>query len=411
MLAARAPVGDAELREAPAQVVVHLRIHEPTRALPERLGLRCALQRPDHGCVETREAAVALLPPGIREGPAVEHEPSPVLPAVVRVAPPVAEARELDLEARLHPGSGPPPAVDDPPEDAIELGDPDGRGLLDNLSEDPGGRRDALHEAGPPLEYPPVAVGAHRLHHPDQSEPPETFDPGVPVDGPFGLERIQIGVQQPLPCVPRDPRRPAEQEGGHVVLERPPASPLKVDEPRIAPQEHDVPGLEVPVHEVGGLLLEGECGEAPEVLLERALAEGDLREPEEVVLEVVQVPEDRALVEVRAGVGDAVVHGASPLDLKAGQAGESTGEVGLDPVRKRLSRTPPGLFERLMERRVAQVFGEPYPGAFIRRVDLGDGEPGGAQGAGEGEEGPVLQGFRAPRADRGLAVRAREAKV
>ena len=60
-----------------------------------------------------------------------------------------------------------------------------------------------------------------------------------------------------------------------------------------------------------------EGGEFLEVPLEVRLVERDLGQLEEMVLEVVEVPENRLPVEGGAGVGQRVVHDAAAQDLEA----------------------------------------------------------------------------------------------
>src|SRR5690606_3947870 len=63
--------------------------------------------------------------------------------------------------------------------------------------------------------------------------------------------------------------------------------------------------------------LEQEAGEPLEVSLEPRLVEGDLRELEEVVLEVVEIPEDRLAIERGPRIGDRVVDDPAADDLEA----------------------------------------------------------------------------------------------
>jgi hypothetical protein len=56
--------------------------------------------------------------------------------------------------------------------------------------------------------------------------------------------------------------------------------------------QHDVAGLEVAVQEERSVCLQQEVGELLEVTLEPLFIERDLRQLQEMVLEVVQVPDN-----------------------------------------------------------------------------------------------------------------------
>ena len=113
-------------------------------------------------------------------------------------------------------------------------------------------------------------------------------------------------------CVPRCVEIPREElvpdclgevglrvveERRHVVLGGLRGGPLIVDEPRFFVAHHDVPRLEIPIQEEVTRRLEQELGENVEIALQPRFVERNLGELEEVVFEVVQVPEDRLLIE------------------------------------------------------------------------------------------------------------------
>ena len=97
---------------------------------------------------------------------------------------------------------------------------------------------------------------------------------------------------------------------------------------------HDVAGLEVSVKEKTRFRFQQERREPLEIVLKGLLVEVDGHEFQEVVLEVIQVPPDRLLVEPAARITDREVHVAGGADLETGQVFEYL-PVHLDqPVRK-----------------------------------------------------------------------------
>ena len=156
--------------------------------------------------------------------------------------------------------------------------------------------------------------------------------------------------------------------------------------------DHDVAGLEVAVEEVASLGLEQELGEPLEVVLQRLLVERDLRQAQEVVLEVVEVPHHRLLVEAGPRVAHVVVQRPAGLDLEPRQ------DLDHLPVQvQRLGREPAvGAIRReeLEERRVAQILFQVDPLVEVLGVDLGHGQAALPEVAGELEEGAVLPDVR-----------------
>ena len=103
-------------------------------------------------------------------------------------------------------------------------------------------------------------------------------------------------------------------------------------------------------------------------------------------------------VEARPWVADAVVDVPTRLDLEPRQKPERLAIDG-DRVRaKRRALAPPS--QEVEQRRVAEVLLEIHPDPGVLAVDLGNGKPGGPEGSGEGQEGPVLKRIRVVHADR-----------
>jgi hypothetical protein len=122
-----------------------------------------------------------------------------------------------------------------------------------------------------------------------------------PIHRHVGGQDLQVVIDQLVPHRLRDRRLGIVEEGRHVVVDRSLPATLVIDEVRLALAQHDVAGLEVTVEEVVRVGLEQEPGQRAEILLQPLLVEGDVGQLQEMVLEVVQVPADRLLVERRRG--------------------------------------------------------------------------------------------------------------
>ncbi len=125
------------------------------------------------------------------------------------------------------------------------------------------------------------------------------------------------------------------QERGHVVVERPAASALKIYEPRLAVLYHDVAALEVAVHERAALRAKEHIGEILEVVLKTVFLKFKARGLQETVFEVIEVPQNRARVEMRRGIALREIHPDGSAELHVGQETHRLGQQLLLLGRKR----------------------------------------------------------------------------
>ncbi len=186
-------------------------------------------------------------------------------------------------------------------------------------------------------------------------------------------------------------------------MERAAAAALVVDEPGLAVAQHHVAALEVAVEEVRGVGLEEEVDQPLGVALEAVLVERDLRELQEVILEVVEVPPHRRPVERRARVGERVVDDAAALHLEARELGQ---HPPIDGQHRRGEVAALGrarVRQRAEERQIAEVLDEVDPGRLVDGVHLGDGQPDGSERLRVREERAVLLGIGAGHRDGGGA--------
>ncbi len=136
-----------------------------------------------------------------------------------------------------------------------------------------------------------------------------------------------------------------------------------------------------------------------EVVLQSGLAERDVGQLEEVVLEVVQVPQDRLAVERIPGIGDGVVHHPTAPDLEPWQPADHVAVYGHHRVGKGAASLCPGLVQGIEERRVSQVFEEVDTALFIVRDDLRNRKVDAAEGSRKRQECPILFVVRPHHAD------------
>ena len=191
------------------------------------------------------------------------------------------------------------------------------------------------------------------------------------------------------------------EEGGEIVLHRPPATALEVDEAGLPVPDHHVARLEVAVHEDLSFKGERVRAHAVEVVLQPDLVELEARELQEIVFEIVEVEVHHPGVELPVGEADAPVHAFAHLELHGGQQGHRV--VQPVPLFLREGAVREGGFQELEQLSLAQVLldiGHP-----VRRhaVHGGGVEPVVAELRVEREEGAVLGRIGADAADHGAA--------
>ncbi len=84
---------------------------------------------------------------------------------------------------------------------------------------------------------------------------------------------------------------------------------------------HDVARLEIAIEEVTVAGAQQKLRQAAEIVFQRLFIEGDAGEPEKVILEIVQIPDDGLAIEARARIAHLVIQIAAGFDLKTGQHG------------------------------------------------------------------------------------------
>src|SRR5713101_228379 len=151
----------------------------------------------------------------------------------------------------------------------------------------------------------------------------------------FAIERdeagkaVEIVIEELLAQIGREVGLGVVQERSDVILESAFAAALVVDKKGITVAQHDVAGLEVAVEKIIARRTEKKFGETSEIFLKGMFVEGDAGEAEEIVFEIVQVPGDGLAIETGIGIADAVIQIAAGFDLEARENGDNFA-IGFD---------------------------------------------------------------------------------
>src|ERR1700726_1921144 len=140
------------------------------------------------------------------------------------------------------------------------------------------------------------------------------------------------------------------EKGGNVVLQRPLAPALIVEEKRLSLAQHDIARLEIPIQKVVPSRTQQKFRQTAEIVFQRLLAERNTRKPQKIVLEIIQVPRDGLPIKAPARITHLVIQIAAGLDLKPRQCSDHF-PVGFD-YRKVDPIARPMLRKKLEERHV-----------------------------------------------------------
>src|SRR5258707_7938273 len=159
-------------------------------------------------------------------------------------------------------------------------------------------------------------VSAERLKNSGVDISIVVLEKSVAIDlGVFG-DAIEIVIEKLLTEFGREIGLCVEEERGQVVLECAFAATLVVEKIRFAVAKHDVAGLEVAIEEKIAFGTEKKLGEAFEIVFEGLFVEWNAGEAEEIIFEVVEIPDDGLAVETAAGVADGIGEIAAGVGFK-----------------------------------------------------------------------------------------------
>src|SRR5437899_1404877 len=203
----------------------------------------------------------------------------------------------------------------------------------------------------------------------------------------FAIERdeagkpIEIMIEELLAKIGREVSLGVIQERSDVILQGAFATALVVDKKGITVAQHDVAGLEVAVEKIIARGTEKKFGETSEVFLKGMFVEGDAGEAEEIVFEIVQIPGDGLAVETGIGIADFIIQVAAGFHLEAGQHGDDFA-IGLDHLGGDVLASAV-IGKELEERGVTEVFFEISAVGEVFGVDFRNGKAMAAKVFGE----------------------------
>src|ERR1017187_49162 len=109
------------------------------------------------------------------------------------------------------------------------------------------------------------------------------------------------------------------EQGSNIVVQRAFAPTLIVQKEWLAVAQHHVARLEVAIEKRVAARGQEKPGQTAKIALQLLLVEGNSRQLEKVILEVVQVPRNRLAVKAGAWITDFVVQVPRSLDLEPRQ--------------------------------------------------------------------------------------------
>src|SRR6267143_5640344 len=143
---------------------------------------------------------------------------------------------------------------------------------------------------------------------------------------------VQIVIEELLTELGRQVGLGIVQERGDVVLQSAFAAALIIHKKGMAVAQQDVAGLEVAIEKVIARSAQQKFRQSAKIVFKGLFVEGDTGEAEEIIFEVIQIPGDGLAIETGDGIADTVVQITAGFDLKAGQHGNYLA-IGFDDLR------------------------------------------------------------------------------
>src|SRR5467141_1915249 len=334
MLVAGAAERNHQILEAALLIAVDARIHERQDAGEKLMHAFLLIEIVDHRGVFAGESLEALFASRIREAAAIENEPAAISRLIFRqvlvkgktenpndqvfgfrseALQSLRGQHALEGVHQRRKGDGEPDVVKEPAE------------VLQRV-------RHALQKMSLALIETAKAVSPQCLQDADINigvvVPQKDFAVYLDKAG----KPVEIVIEKLLTELGRQVGFGIVQERGDVVLQSTFASALIVDKKGIAVAQQDVAGLEVAVEEIIAGSAQQKFRQAAKIVFEGLLVEGDAGEAEEIIFEIVQIPGDGLAIEAGDGIAHTVVQIAAGFDLKAGQHGDHFA-IGFDDWR------------------------------------------------------------------------------
>src|ERR1039458_7498066 len=228
--------------------------------------------------------------------------------------------------------------------------------------------RHALQKMRLALVKPTKAISSQRLQNAHINVSVEIMQKSFAPD--FGeiTQPLDIEIQQLLAQLRRQIGLRIVQQGSDVILQRPFAPTLIIQEKWLTTAQHDIAGLEIPIHKILAVGAQQKIRQAVEIVFQRLFVDRDCGRPQKVILEVVQIPGNRLPVKTSSRVANAVVQVLSRLNLKAGQHGH---HLAISFHRRRRDILPLAILrEKFKQRRVSEVFFEISTVLQILRINF-----------------------------------------
>src|ERR1039458_9564399 len=146
------------------------------------------------------------------------------------------------------------------------------------------------------------------------------------------------------------------------------AAALVVKEKGLAVAQHDIARLKIPVEKIVMAGAEQKLRQAAKVMLQRLFVEGYAGKPQEIILEIVQVPGDGLAIEAGSRITHFVIQVTACLDLKTRQRGNDLAVRFNRLLRDAIADTT--LAKKIKECRVSQILFKVGALAQILRIDL-----------------------------------------
>src|SRR5882672_1701290 len=390
MLAAGAAERNHQIFEAALLIVVDARIHQRQDAGEKLMNAFLLIEIVDHRGVFTGESLEALFASRIREAAAIENEPAAISRFIFREV--LVKGKTENTNDQVF-GFGSETLQFLRGQHALEGvhqrrkgdGEPD---VVKEPAEVFQGVRHALQKMSLALIKAAKAVSAQCLHDANVNIGVVVAQEDFAVYLDKAGEAVEIVTEELLTELGREVGLGIVQERGDVVLQSTFASALIVDKKGIAVAQQDVAGLEVAVKEVIARSAQQKFRQAAKIVFEGLLVEGDAGEAEEIIFEIVQIPGDGLAIETGDGITDTVVQIAACFDLKAGQHGDHFA-ISLDDWRSNVF-TGAIFGKELEEGGIAEVFLEISTVAQVFGVDFRDGKAMAPKMFGELQESSVF---------------------
>ena len=149
------------------------------------------------------------------------------------------------------------------------------------------------------LKIPPETVSSEHLQRAEKNKMTKlTIEIGL-VDRLIFAQGIDILLQQFLTETIGILRLCLPQERSDIIIERPFSSALKVDKPRFTVFDHHIAALKIAVHKSSGRTAQQHITHLLKVVLQFIFLKFHAGSLKETIFEVIQIPKDRTLIELR----------------------------------------------------------------------------------------------------------------